>query len=32
MNTTSGKKIAANRHVYMEKFLNQFYEEWDGLK
>jgi uncharacterized protein len=32
MNTTSGKKIAANRHVYMEEFLNQFYEEWDGLK
>ena len=32
MNTTSGKKIAANRHVFMEKFLNQFYEEWNGLK
>ena len=32
MNTASGKKIAANRHVYMEKFLNQFYEEWNGIK
>ena len=32
MNTASGKKIAANRHIYMEKFLNQFYDEWEGIK
>ena len=32
MNTASGKKIAAERHQYMEEFLKQFYDEWDGLK
>lgn len=30
MNTVSGKKIAQERHVFMEKFLSQFYAEWDG--
>lgn len=30
MNTESGKKIAAKRHVYMEDFLEQFYAEWNG--
>lgn len=32
MNTKTGKKIALERHLYMERFLNQFYAEWDGLK
>ncbi|MBG7629519.1 MAG: HD domain-containing protein [Bacteroidetes bacterium] len=32
MNTTSGKKIAEERHQYMETFLQQFYDEWNGLK
>ncbi len=32
MNTTSGKRIAANRHNYMEGFLQQFYNEWNGKK
>jgi len=32
MNTASGKKIAEERHQYMEAFLQQFYSEWDGLK
>ncbi|SHM95145.1 HD domain-containing protein [Polaribacter sp. KT 15] len=32
MNTTSGKKIAAERHLFMETFLKQFYEEWNGVK
>ena len=32
MHTASGKKIAAQRHQYMEQFLKQFYDEWDGLK
>jgi uncharacterized protein len=32
MNTTSGKKIAEERHVYMEQFLSQFYAEWEGHK
>ncbi|MFK5959701.1 MAG: HD domain-containing protein [Lutibacter sp.] len=32
MNTITGKKIAEERHQYMETFLQQFYNEWDGLK
>ncbi len=30
MNTNYGKKLAAERHAYMEDFLNQFYREWEG--
>jgi uncharacterized protein len=30
MNTQSGKRIAEQRHQYMEGFLNQFYNEWNG--
>ncbi|RNC88265.1 MAG: HD domain-containing protein [Winogradskyella sp.] len=32
MNTISGKKIAAQRHVFMERYLNQFFAEWNGEK
>jgi uncharacterized protein len=32
MNTASGKKIAAKRHDFMEMYLTQFYDEWNGLK
>lgn len=32
MNTSTGKKIAEERHQYMETFLQQFYNEWNGLK
>ena len=32
MNTVSGKKIAQERHGFMEKFLEQFYQEWGGEK
>jgi uncharacterized protein len=32
MNTETGKKIAQERHHYMETFLEQFYGEWNGLK
>ena len=32
MNTETGKKIAEERHVFMEAFLEQFYAEWDGKK
>ncbi len=32
MNTKTGRKIAAKRHQFMELYLEQFYEEWDGLK
>jgi len=30
MNTQTGKDIAQNRHRYMEGFLKQFKEEWEG--
>jgi uncharacterized protein len=30
MNTATGKKIAQERHLYMERFLVQFYAEWNG--
>ncbi|GLR17436.1 HD domain-containing protein [Portibacter lacus] len=29
MNTETGKKIALQRHEFMEHFLGQFYKEWD---
>ncbi|CAM3961403.1 MULTISPECIES: HD domain-containing protein [Flavobacterium] len=32
MNTETGKKIAKDRHIFMEKFLSQFYAEWEGEK
>jgi uncharacterized protein len=32
MNTATGKKIALERHQYMENFLSQFYAEWQGEK
>lgn len=30
MNTESGRKMAEERHNYMESFLDQFYAEWKG--
>lgn len=30
MNTPTGKKIAAERHAFMESFLTRFYSEWEG--
>ena len=30
MNTISGKRIAESRHIFMETYLHQFYNEWDG--
>ena len=32
MNTETGEKIAEERHQYMETFLQQFYNEWNGEK
>lgn len=30
MNTSTGRKIASKRHDYMENYLKEFYEEWEG--
>ncbi|WP_456420447.1 HD domain-containing protein [Lutibacter sp.] len=32
MNTKTGRRLAEERHLYMEQFLTQFYNEWDGEK
>ena len=32
MNTETGKLLAAQRHQFMDVFLQQFYEEWNGKK
>ncbi|WKD85604.1 putative protein YedJ [Polaribacter huanghezhanensis] len=32
MNTSTAKKIAEERHLFMETFLQQFYAEWNGEK
>lgn len=32
MNTTTGKQMAEQRHAFMETFLDQFYQEWEGKK
>ena len=30
MNTKTGQQIAADRHQFMQRYLDQFYAEWDG--
>lgn len=30
MNTETGRKLAAQRHQFMEQYLTQFYNEWEG--
>lgn len=32
MHTKTAKEIAQERHLYMETFLKQFYDEWESLK
>ncbi|WP_372756006.1 HD domain-containing protein [Mariniflexile sp.] len=31
MNTNTGKNIATQRHEFMQLYLNQFYNEWNGI-
>ncbi|RPE05982.1 HD domain-containing protein [Chitinophaga lutea] len=30
MNTATGRRLAAERHAYMETYLERFYKEWEG--
>lgn len=32
MNTETGRQMAAQRHLFMEQFLEQFYAEWVGKR
>lgn len=32
MNTATGKAMATHRHQFMEEFLEEFYNEWEGEK
>lgn len=32
MNTKTGRRLAEQRHAFMENFLSQFYAEWDGKR
>lgn len=32
MNTATGRKMAEQRHQFMELYLNQFFKEWDGAE
>jgi uncharacterized protein len=32
MNTATGKQMAEQRHLFMQAFLDQFYQEWEGEK
>jgi len=31
MNTKTGRQIASQRHEYMQGFLDQFFNEWEGI-
>jgi uncharacterized protein len=30
MNTKTGRQLAEHRHRFMQEYLNEFYDEWDG--
>ena len=32
MNTAAGKRLAAERHAFLERFLEQFFAEWEGKR
>jgi uncharacterized protein len=32
MNTATGKRLAAERHAFLERYLEQFFAEWSGQR
>ena len=32
MNTETGRKMAAQRHLFMLQYLDHFYDEWNGMR
>lgn len=32
MNTTTGRRMAEDRHAFMERYLEQFHAEWNGTR
>ena len=32
MNTETGRRLAARRTAFMQSYLDEFYEEWNGEK
>ncbi|MGB5358569.1 MAG: HD domain-containing protein, partial [Eudoraea sp.] len=32
MNTSTGRKLAEKRHNFMLSYLDQFYQEWEGIR
>jgi uncharacterized protein len=32
MNTKTGKKLAEHRHAFMKKYLDRFFQEWEGKR
>ncbi len=32
LNTTAAKEFAESRHKFVEDFLQEFYDEWEGRK
>ena len=32
MNTKAAKKIAVDRHIFIEQFVQRFIDEWEGRK
>jgi uncharacterized protein len=32
MNTNTGRRLAEHRHTFMERFLEEFFDEWNGKK
>jgi uncharacterized protein len=32
MNTGAGRRLAEERHRFLEEFLDRFHAEWDGFR